>query len=79
MTVNRIHTIVDAIELVLEEQGESESPYWLASQTIEMKQWRASEHDVRISLEHDMKATGGNSRFVKLTSEELGLRSCNES
>ena len=79
LTVNEIHNILDAIELVLEEQGETESPYWLASQMIERKLWQASEHDVRAALEEDLKTTGEKSRFVKLANDEWALRSWNES
>ena len=30
--------------------GVPQSPFWLASQIVEMKMWRASEHDVRAAL-----------------------------
>ena len=46
-----MHTILDAIEFVLENQGESQSPYWLASLMDEMRLWKASENRVRAALE----------------------------
>lgn len=76
MTVNEI---LDAIELVLQEQGESESPDCLASPMIGMKRRQASEHDVRAALEEDLKTTGEKSRFVTLANDEWTLRSWNES
>lgn len=79
MTVNEIHNILDAIELVIKEQGESESPDCLASPMIGMKLWQASEHDVRAAREEDLKTTGEKSSFVKLANDEWTLRSWNES
>lgn len=70
-----IHTILDAIEFILEEQGEPQSPYWLASQMMEMRLWRASEHDVRVALERDVKQWGKRSQFVPVADDEWGLRS----
>ena len=70
-----IHTIIDAIELVLEEQGEPQSPYWLSSQMDEMRLWRTSEHDVRTALEKDMQEWGEKSQFVKTADDEYALRS----
>jgi hypothetical protein len=37
-----IETLLDACQFVLEVQGEPQSSYWLASQAMEMKLWRAS-------------------------------------
>jgi len=74
-----IHTIIDAIELALKEQGEPQSPYWLASQMMEMRLWRASEHDVRAALEKDMKEWGEESQFVKTADDEYALRSWTKS
>ena len=42
-----IQTILDACRYVLEDQGEAQSSYWLASIMMEMKLWRASESQVR--------------------------------
>lgn len=47
-----IYTVLDAIEIVLKEQGEPQSPFWLASLMDERKLWKASEHDVRAALEN---------------------------
>ena len=74
-----IYTIIDAIEFVLDIQGESQSPYWLSSQMMEMKLWRASEHDVRAALEKDMKEWGEKSQFVKIADGEYALRSWSKS
>ena len=63
-----MYTILDAIEFALEEQGEPQSPYWLASQMMEGRLWRASEHDVRAALEKDMKEWGEKSQFVRVQS-----------
>ena len=48
-----IYTLLDAAAFILEEQGE-QSPYWLSSQMMEGKLWRASEHDVQAALEQDI-------------------------
>ena len=74
-----IHTILDAIELTLKEQGEPQSPYWLASQMMEGRLWKASEHDVRAALEKDMKEWGEKSQFVKTDDDEYALRSWTKS
>ncbi len=70
-----ISTILDAIQFVLEDQGEPQSPYWLASQMEEMRLWRASEHDVRAALETDMAEHGEDSMFVKEANGEYALKS----
>jgi len=74
-----IHTILDAIEFVLKEQGEPQSPFWLASLVDEQKLWKASEHDVRAALEKDMKEWGEKTQFVKLADDDWGLRTWDES
>ena len=76
---NMIHTIIEAIEFTLKEQGEPQSPYWLSSQMMEMRLWRASEHDVQAALEKDMKKWGKESQFVKTEEDEYALRSWSES
>lgn len=73
-----IHTILDAIKFVLEDQGEPQSPYWLASQMMEMRLWRASEHDVRAALERDTKEFGQRSRFVQIADDAWALRKWGE-
>ena len=70
-----IHTILDACKFVLENLGEPQSPYWLASQMEEMKLWKASEHDVRAALDKDIAEFGEKSRFVELANGEYALRS----
>ena len=70
-----IDTIFDACRQVLEINGDPQSPYWLASQMVEMKMWRASEHDVRAALEKDVEEFGERSQFVKLADDEWALRS----
>lgn len=70
-----IETLLDACQFVLEDQGEPQSCYWLASQVTEMKLWRASEADVRDALKKDIAKHGASSRFVSLADDEFGLRS----
>lgn len=70
-----IETLLDACEVVLNEQGEKQSCYWLASQVMEMKLWRASEADVRDALSNDIAKLGDSSRFVGLPDDEFALRS----
>jgi DNA-directed RNA polymerase delta subunit len=73
-----IYTILDACEFVLENQGEPQSSYWLASQMMEMKLWRASEESVRRALNRDIRERGEGSRFVKVGEDEFALRSWTE-
>lgn len=70
-----IDTLLDACRFVLEDQGEAQSSYWLASMVTEMKLWRASESQVRTTLEKDIKRFGGDSLFVKVSEDEYALRS----
>ena len=70
-----IYTILDACKLVLDNLGEPQSPYWLASQMEEMKVWKANERDVRAALEEDIAEFGERSRFTKLADDEYALRS----
>jgi len=69
-----IHTIIEAIEFALENDGGPISPFWLASQMQEMRLWRASEPDVRAALEKDIREWGERSQFVKVGEDEWGLR-----
>ena len=57
-------TLLDACQFVLENQGEPQSSYWLASQIMEMKLWRASEADVRDALNKDIGVSGHNATFI---------------
>lgn len=70
-----IHTILDAIESILEDQGEPDSPDGLASMMMEARLWRADERKVRNALERDLRARGDDSRFVKIGEDEWALRS----
>ena len=70
-----IYTIIEAIEFVLDAQGEPQSPYWLSSQMDEVRLWKASEHVVRAALEKDMQEWGEKSQFVKTADDEYALRS----
>jgi hypothetical protein len=45
-----IETLLDACQFVLEDQGEPQSSYWLASQIMEMKLWRDPDPSVIPSL-----------------------------
>lgn len=73
-----IDSLLDACKYVLDEQGEPQSSYWLASQVREGKLWRASEADVRDALIKDIKKHGEASRFVSLADDEFALRSWSE-
>jgi DNA-directed RNA polymerase delta subunit len=42
---------------------------------MEMKMWRASEHDVRAALEKSISERGERSLFVKVGDDEWALRS----
>ena len=53
-----IESLLDACQFVLENLGEPQSSYWLASQVMEMKLWRASEADVRDALKKDIEEHG---------------------
>jgi hypothetical protein len=70
-----IGSLLDACEFILIEQGEPQSSYWLASQVMDMKLWRASEADVRNALTKDIGKHGESSRFVSLADDEFALRS----
>lgn len=58
-----INDLLDACEYVLENMGETQSSYWLASQVVEMKFWRATEAAVQQALMADIRAHGESSRF----------------
>ena len=70
-----IRTLLDACRFILEDQGEAQSPYWLASQADEMKLWRASESQVRRALNKDIEEQGDSSLFVMVGEDEYALRS----
>lgn len=71
----KITSILDAVEFVLKENHDPDTPYWLASQMEEMRVWRASQHDVRAELDLDITKLGEKSRFVKMPDDQYGLRS----
>ncbi len=73
-----INTILDACRFVLEDQGEAQSSYWLASIMMEMKLWRASESQVRRALDKDITTFGDSSPFVKVAEDLYALRSWKE-
>jgi hypothetical protein len=66
--------LLEACEFVLKEQGEPQSSYWLASQMVDMKLWRASEADVQAALTKDIEQRGKVSRFVRIAADEFALR-----
>jgi len=70
-----IDSLLDACQFVLEDQGEPQGCYWLASQIVQVKLWRASEADVRDALANDIEKRGSKSRFVQLDHDKFGLRS----
>jgi hypothetical protein len=70
-----IRTLLDACRFILNDQGEAQSSYWLASQAVEMRLWRANESDVRRALDKDIEKHGESSLFVKVGEDEYALRS----
>jgi HB1, ASXL, restriction endonuclease HTH domain len=70
-----IRTLLDACRFILEDQGEAQSSFWLASQAEEMKLWRAGEAEVRRALDKDIEKHGESSLFVKVGDDEYALRS----
>ncbi len=50
-----IQTLLDACRFVLEDQGEAQSSYWLASIMMEMKLWQVSESQVRRALDKEIR------------------------
>ena len=73
-----IESLLDACQFVLENLGEPQNSYWLASQVMEMKLWRASEADVRAALTKDIEERGERSRFVGVGDDQFALRSWTE-
>lgn len=73
--VTMIDTILDACKHVLEINGDPQSRYWLASQMMEMRLWRASEHDVLAALENDISEFREHPQFVKVADDEWAMRS----
>ena len=53
-----IESLLDACQFVLESLGKPQTSYWLASQVVEMKLWRAGEADVRDALKKDIEEHG---------------------
>lgn len=74
-----IGNIIDACREVLETNGDPQSTFWLASQMMEMRMWRNSEHDVRAALDRDIRTHGERSLFVKVAGDEYTLRAWTES
>jgi DNA-directed RNA polymerase delta subunit len=72
-----IDTILDACRSVLEINGDPQSSYWLASQMMELRLWRASEHDVKAALLRHVQKFGEASEFVQVGDDEWALRSWN--
>jgi hypothetical protein len=52
-----IRRLLDASRFILEEQGEAQNRYWLASRAEEMRLWRTSEAEVRRALYKDIERT----------------------
>ena len=73
-----IDSLLDACQFILVDQGEPQSSIWLASQSVELKLWRASEADVRDAINKDIERLGESSRFLKLDNDEYSLRSWTE-
>jgi len=73
-----IGSLLDACQFVLNDQGEPQSSYWLASQIMELKLWRASEATVRDALNQDIQRLAQDSRFVYIGDDEFALREWTE-
>lgn len=69
-----IYSLLDACEYILNDQGEPQSSYWLSSQVIELKLWKASEADVQAALTKDINQHGDASRFMIVGDDEFALR-----
>lgn len=69
-----IHTLLDAIQFILQEQGEPQSCSCISSQLMELKLWRASEADVRDGLTKDIKRLQAESRFIQVDDDSFALR-----
>lgn len=70
-----IASIFDACRMILEEECEPQTSYWLASQMLESRLWRASEADVQAALAGDIKSKGEASLFMRVAEDEFALRS----
>jgi hypothetical protein len=75
MIMGDCNSLLDACEFVLQLQGEPQSGFWLASQVMEMKLWRASEADVSDAIRNDIGARRETSRFIELPDGDFALRS----
>src|SRR5471030_642207 len=64
-----VESLLDACQFVLDDQGEPQSSYWLASEIMEMKLWKASDADVRDALNKDIEKHGEQSQFVRLADD----------
>ena len=73
-----IATILDACREVLETNGDPQSANWLDFQMMEMRMWRASEHDVLAALDNDIRTPVERSPFVKMAGDEHALRAWTE-
>ncbi len=69
-----MNSLLEACEYIFNDQGEPQSSYWLASQIMEMRLWRASEADVQAALIKDIKQHGSSSRFMRVGEDEFALR-----
>lgn len=70
-----IRTLLDACRFILNDQGESQSSYWLASKAEEMRLRRVSDAEVRRALDKDFEKHDESSLFVKAGEDEYALRS----
>ena len=68
-----ITSLADACHFVLVQLGEPQTSFWLASQVIETKLWRATEAGVRRALREDIRRHGELSRFVELEEDLFAL------
>jgi len=69
-----VHSLLEACEYIFNDQGEPQTSYWLATQMMEMRLWRASEADVQAALIKDIDQHGSSSRFMRVGEDEFALR-----
>ncbi len=69
-----INTILDACRYVLEDQGEAQSSFWLASIMMDMKLWRPIESKVRHAPDKDIEKYGESFPYLKVGEDLYALR-----
>ncbi|VAX36070.1 hypothetical protein MNBD_PLANCTO02-588 [hydrothermal vent metagenome] len=73
-----LYSINDVCKIILEDYGEPMSPYWLASQMVEARMWKANECEVRVALDEEIEKFGESAWFIKTEDDEYSLREWEE-